>query len=39
MENDIAGIMTWDLATDLTLSDPKALLKVIVEEMKQTKKQ
>lgn len=39
MENDIAGIMTWDLATDLTLSDPKALLKVVAEEMKQTKKQ
>lgn len=39
MENDIAGVMTWDLATDLPLSDPKALLKVIVEEMKQAKKQ
>lgn len=32
LKNKYRGIMSWDLATDLTLSDPKSLLKAIKEE-------
>lgn len=34
-EQGVKGMMSWDLATDLPLSDDRSLLKAMVEELKQ----
>ena len=33
MDNDLAGVMTWDLATDVPWENPWCLTKVMVETM------
>lgn len=34
-EQGVKGMMSWDLATDLPLSDSRSLLKAMIEELKQ----
>lgn len=33
IEQNIAGIMSWDLATDVTISHPRSLLKSVMDEL------
>lgn len=33
-EQGLKGMMSWDLATDLPLSDSRSLLKAMIEELK-----
>ncbi len=33
IEQNIEGIMSWDLATDVTISHPKSLLKSVIDEL------